>query len=90
MRCGRSVLPSLRGDREEEKQGLERQATGKKRKKKRRTHLVSPPPFDCCVLDKIAHFASPPGQIAQAIREEVPLPRPYAPAQEYGAPYVPS
>ena len=55
----RAVLPSLRGNREGKK-GLAGQATGKKRKKKRRAHLVSPPPFDCCVLETIAHFASPP------------------------------
>ena len=66
MRCGRAVLPSLRGDQEEEKQGLEGQTTEKKRKKKRRIHLVSPTPFDYCVLHKIA----------EAIQEEVPLPLP--------------
>jgi hypothetical protein len=32
----------------------------KKGKKKRRTHLVSSPPFDCRVLQKNTHFASPP------------------------------
>ena len=31
-----------------------------KRKKKRKTHIVSPPPFDGCVLHKITHFAPPP------------------------------
>ena len=102
MRRGRAVLPSLRGDREEEKQGLERQATGKKRKKKRRTHLVSPPPF--AFSSGLSRL--PPllrwmgwrwGALVKGARilmheiahVEVPLPLRRAPARQYWFPLVP-
>ena len=53
--------------------------TGHSRKRGRRSEglTLSPPPlFDCCVRQKIAHFASLPSQIVQAVWEEVPLPLP--------------
>ena len=42
-RRGREVLPYLCGDLEKEEKGLETKDTAKKRRKKRRIHIVSPP-----------------------------------------------
>ena len=60
MRCGRAVLPSLRGDREEGKQGLERQATGKKEEEEETDSPCIPPSIR---LQLRAQQAPPPVEV---------------------------
>ena len=83
--CGRVLFPSLGGNQEEGEQGLEGQNTEKRGG--RREGLTLNPLLSlmlCAAQNNL--FLSSRGQIAQASRKEVLLPRPHVPVQEYCVP----